>query len=176
MLKINQTELKVLKRDFADLPTGAEFEDPLHPFSQDIDLFGSSSFFQYLNRTSLLEGKRKLATILLSNNITNVELKQEAVRELSKKAEWRQNFSALSALVKTETRTGTILNWLSNYKPFVPKFMGWLPIVFSAISGLAIAAFYFDFIGGIELGLWFFAGLFITGIYVKKVNLLSTSV
>ncbi|GAB2760275.1 MutS-related protein [Salinimicrobium soli] len=176
LLKINQTELKVLKRDFADLPTGAEFEDPLHPFSQDIDLFGSSSFFQYLNRTSLLEGKRKLATILLSNNITNVELKQEAVRELSKKAEWRQNFSALSALVKTETRTGTILNWLSNYKPFVPKFMGWLPIVFSAISGLAIAAFYFDFIGGIELGLWFFAGLFITGIYVKKVNLLSTSV
>ena len=105
------------------MPTGAEFEDPLHPFSQDIDLFGTGSFFQYLNRTSLVEGRQKLAALLLANNIDGISRNQEAIRELSKKADWRQNFSALATLVKTETRTGTILGWLENYRA-----SGWLSV------------------------------------------------
>ena len=39
-----------------------------------------------------------------------------------------------------------------------------------------IAAYFLDFIGGIELAMWFFAGLFITGIFLKRINLLSSSV
>lgn len=176
LIKISETELEVLDRKFLHLPDGSEFEDSLHPFSQDVDLFGRASFFQYLNRTSLVEGKQKLAQLLLSNNIDKIEQKQEAVKELAEKADWRQNFSALATLVKTETRTGTILNWLKGYQTFVPKMMKWLPGVFSIISGIVIAAYFFDLIGGIELGLWFFVGLMITGIYVKKINLLSGSV
>lgn len=176
LIKISETELEVLDRKFLHLPDGSEFEDSLHPFSQDIDLFGRASFFQYLNRTSLVEGKQKLAQLLLSNNIDKIEQKQEAVKELAEKADWRQNFSAMATLVKTETRTGTILNWLNGYQTFVPKMMKWLPGVFSIISGIVIAAYFFDLIGGIELGLWFFVGLMITGIYVKKINLLSGSV
>ena len=176
LIKISENELEVLDRKFLHLPDGSEFEDPLHPFSQDIDLFGRASFFQYLNRTSLAEGKNKLAELLLSNNIDSIEQKQEAVKELAEKADWRQNFSALATLVKTETRTGTILNWLKGYQTFVPKMMKWLPLLFSVISGIVIAAYFFELIGGIELGLWFFAGLMITGIYIKKVNLLSGSV
>ena len=176
LINISKTELKVLDRDYHDLPTGAEFEDPLHPFSQDIDLFGKASFFQYLNRTALAEGKHKLANLLLSNDIDGIKEKQETIRELAEKADWRQNFSALATLVKTESRTGSIISWLSSYQFFVPALMKWLPFVFSTISGIVIAAFYFDLIGGIELALWFFVGLLITGIYVKKINLLSESV
>lgn len=176
LIKINETELEVMDRKFHDLPTGSEFEDSLHPYSQDIDLFGKSSFFQYLNRTALVEGKQKLARLLLSNDIEAIYSKQQAVKELAEKADWRQNFSALAVLVKTETRTHTILNWLNTYKSFVPGVMKWLPFVFSVLSGIVISAFFLDFIGGIELALWFFAGLFITGIYLKRINLLSGSV
>ena len=176
LIKINENELEVLDRKFLHLPDGSEFEDPLHPFSQDIDLFGRASFFQYLNRTALVEGKQVLAQMLLSNNIDKIERKQEAAKELGEKADWRQNFSALATLVKTETRTGTILNWLKDYKTFVPKVMKWLPYAFSILSGIVIAAYYFNLIGGIELGLWFFTGLGITGIYLKKISLLSSSV
>ncbi|UZH56818.1 DNA mismatch repair protein MutS [Salinimicrobium tongyeongense] len=176
LIKINETELQVLKRDFQHLPTGSEFSDPQHPYSQDVDLFGKASFFQYLNRTSLAEGKEKLARLLLSNNIDNIHLKQEAVKESAEKADWRQNFSALATLVKTETRTATITGWLNGYKHFVPGFMKWLPWVFSGISGVVIAAFFLDLIGGIELALWFFAGLLITGFFLKRINLLSSSV
>ena len=176
LIRINETELEVLDRNFQDLPTGSEFEDPLHPYSQDVDLFGRSSFFQYLNRTALAEGKRKLAGLLLSNNIEGIEQKQEAVKELSEKADWRQNFSALAILAKTEMRTGAILDWLKTYRSFVPQIMRWLPLVFSGISAIVITAFFLDYIGGIELALWFFVGLLITGIYLKRVNLLSGSV
>ena len=176
LIKINETEIEVLDGKYHQLPTGAEFEDPLHPFSQDIDLFGAGSFFQYLNRTSLVEGKQKLSTLLLANNIDGISRDQEAIQELSKKADWRQNFSALATLVKTETRTGTILGWLKNYKAFVPGIMKWLPLVFSLISGIVITAFFLDVIGGIELALWFFVGLLITGIFLKRINLLSESV
>ncbi|MGB7841789.1 MAG: DNA mismatch repair protein MutS, partial [Salinimicrobium sp.] len=176
LIKINEKELRVLERNFQNLPTGVEFDDPLHAFAQDIDLFGKGSFFQYLNRTTLLEGKRKLASLLLSNDIHDIVQKQKAVKELAGKADWRQNFSALASLVKTETRTGSILNWLSGYRHFVPKMMKWLPAVFSVISVVVISAFFLDYIGGIELTLWFIVGLFITGIFLKKINLLSSSV
>lgn len=176
LIKINETEIEVLEGKYHQLPTGAEFEDPLHPFSQDIDLFGTGSFFQYLNRTSLVEGRQKLAALLLANNIDGISRNQEAIRELSKKADWRQNFSALATLVKTETRTGTILGWLENYRAFVPRIMKWLPFVFSLISGVVITAFFLDVIGGIELALWFFIGLLITGMFLKRINLLSGSV
>ena len=176
LININETEIQVLERHFFNLPTGEEFSDPLHPYSQDIDLFGRGSFFQYLNRTTLLEGKKQLAGKLLSNDINEIHLKQEAVQELAEKADWRQNFSAIATLVRTETRTAGITSWLSTYKSFVPGFMKWLPWLFSAISGAVIGAFFLDLIGGVELGLWFFAGLLITGFYVKRINLLSNSV
>ena len=176
LIRINETEIKVLNRQFHDLPMGTEFEDHAHPYSQDIDLFGKGSFFQYLNRTALAEGTRRLSDLLKSNDIDKIEQKQEAVNELAEKADWRQNFSARATLVKTETSTASIVQWLKDYRFFVPSTMQWLPWLFSTISVAVMVAFYFDIIGGVELGLWFFAGLLITGIYVKKINLLSESV
>ena len=176
LIQINVTELAVLKRKFHELPSGNEFDDPQHPYSQDIDLFGKGSFFQYMNRTALTEGCEKLAGILLENKIEDIEAKQEAIRELAEKADWRQNFSALAVLVKTETRAPEILRWFRNYKPFVPKIMKWLPWVFSAISVAVIAAFFLEFITGMQLALWFFIGLGISGVYLKRVNELSGNV
>ncbi|WP_424495168.1 MutS-related protein [Salinimicrobium sp. GXAS 041] len=176
LIKINQTEIAVLNRNFHDLPTGEEFENPLHLYSQDIDLFGKGSFYQFLNRTALTEGSHKLAHILLENEIDGIEAKQNAVKELSKKADWRQNFSALATLVQTENRSNVILKWLKNYRTFVPKIMKWLPWVFTALSIIIITGFFLDFVSGIQLGIWFFIGLGITGIYLKKINELSARV
>ncbi|MDT0677977.1 MutS-related protein [Autumnicola musiva] len=177
LIGINETEIDILKtRNFYHLPDGKEFDDPLHAYSQDIDLFGRGSFFQYLNRTALQEGKGNLAAILKGNEISNILKKQEAVKDLAEKADWRQEFTALARLVKTETPSATVLNWFQNYNFFVPALMKWLPTVFSLISVAAIAAYSFDYIGGIQLALWFFAGLLITGYFLKKINLLSGSV
>ncbi len=177
LIKLQELELDILKnRKFQDLPEGTEFENPQHPFSQDIDLFGKGSFFQYLNRTALYEGTKKLAGLLGENSIREIRQKQEAIKELAKMPEWRQEFTALARLVKTETPSTQIVNWFRNYKKFVPGFIKWLPAVFSVLSGLVILAYTFDYIRGIQLTLWFLAGILFTGIYFKKINLLSGSV
>jgi hypothetical protein len=176
LVKLNETELEVLNRNFSHLPTGKEFEDNEHPFSQDIDLFGKGSFFQYLNRCSLKDAKRKLAQILTENSISEIPEKQEAIKELAEKSIWRQEFSAVAKLVKTETNSSNVLSWLANYKTFVPKFMFWLSWIFTAISLLLIAAYYMQSINGWFVFAWFLVGWGITGIYVKKINDLANNV
>ena len=177
IIRLNELEIDILKtRNFQELPEGSEFENPTHTYSQDIDLFGMGSFFQYSNRTALYEGTKILAGIFTENSIENIAQKQEAVKELATKAEWRQEFTALAKLVKTETASKTVVKWFKNYKNFVPNYMKWLPGVFSAISVLVIAGYSFDYLKGIHLFLWFLAGILFTGIYLKRINLLSGSV
>lgn len=176
LVNINELELQVLERNFHHLPTGKEYDDPLHPYSQDIDLFGKGSFFQYANRTALKEGSNKLAAILLENSIDGIVEKQKAIKELADMVKWRQEFTAVAKLVKIETPSYQVLNWFKGYKPFVPKISRWLPYVFSAISFALILGYALDYVTGIQLFLWFLAGLLYTGIYFKKVNLLSESV
>ena len=61
LIQCNQLEIDVLNGDLSKLPTGEEFLNPEHYFSYDIDLFGKASFFQYLNRATIREGKNELA-------------------------------------------------------------------------------------------------------------------
>ncbi|SDG64110.1 MutS-related protein [Psychroflexus sediminis] len=176
LLQLNDTELKVLKREFSDLPTGDQYKNPEHEFSQDIDIFGNHSFFQYLNRTALTEGEENLAAKLTSNSIDDIASKQQAIRELAEQVELRQNFTADAMLVDTETKASSIVTWINTYKTFVPKWMSWFPVVFSVISLLVIVAYFFNVISGAQLLLWFLIGLGITGVFLKRINELSSHV
>ncbi len=50
--------------NFYHLDSGVEFINPAHFYSNDIDLFGRGSFFQYINRTATIDGKIYLAKLL----------------------------------------------------------------------------------------------------------------
>ncbi|MGA8854893.1 MAG: DNA mismatch repair protein MutS [Christiangramia sp.] len=177
LIDINQVELRILEtRDFSDLPDGKKFDPEDHEYSRDIDLFGKKSFFQFLNRTALKEGKSRLAKILLANKTVDIIKKQEAIKELASKADWRQNYSATATLVKTESDSKFILNWIRNYKSFVPKYIKWLPAVFSILSVGVLTIFYFDIIGFAQVLLWYIIGLLITGAFLKRINELSETV
>jgi len=176
LVKINETELEVLERNFSHLASGKEFENHDHEFSQDIDLFGKGSFFQYLNRTALKGGKQKLATIFTENSIDNIVEKQNAIQEFAEKVTWRQEFSAVAKLVNTETSSENVLSWLHKHQPFVPKFMKILSWGFSILSILMITAYFTQNINGWFVFGWFLLGWFITGIYVKKINDLANNV
>lgn len=170
LISINETELRVLNRDYLELDEGSEFINPKHPYSYDIDLFGKGSFFQYCNRTATVEGKNELFSELTSNNILNIGAKQSGVKELSEKPIWRQHFSAIASLVKVDHSATEIVNWIHNYKAVFPKFLSFFPTVFSFISISLIVLFGFQVIPEILLLLWLFVGLGISGVYLKKVN------
>ncbi|WBL22815.1 MutS-related protein [Zunongwangia sp. HRR-M8] len=177
LIKLNQTEIDVMQsRRFQELPDGSEFEVQNHDYAQDIDLFGRGSFFQYLNRTALYQGTKKLVDILLANDIEGITKKQETVKELAAKAKWRQEFSATASLVKTTESSTTIVNWFRNYKRFVPKFIKWLSPLFSLLSVAIIAGYILGFVTEFQLLIWLIVGILITGVFLKRINLLSGSV
>ena len=86
---INEDEIKIASGDFHDRADGKVFQNPAHAYSLDIDLFGRGSFFQYINRTTIKEGTQSLVNCLLENDISNIEARQNAIKELADEPQWR---------------------------------------------------------------------------------------
>ncbi|WBX76798.1 DNA mismatch repair protein MutS [Tenacibaculum ovolyticum] len=173
-LAINKTEIDVLKGKYTHLDSGKEFINPEHYFSNDIDLFGIGSFFQYINRTATSEGKKLLANILTSNDIHTIEERQEVIKELSLKAKWRQHFSAVASLIQTKTAIPIIVKWVHTYQQKLPSFLILFSYVFSVISLVLIGLLTFSIIPFSVVLIWFIIGLFITAFYIKNIQELAT--
>lgn len=171
-IKINQTEISVLNGGFKNLKPGNEFVDPYHFYSNDIDLFGKGSFFQYSNRTATEEGALAYANLLTENAIDQIEEKQKAIVDLSKKTKWRQHFSATASLVKVQFSSQSILDYIKNYQTVLPSYLEKTVKVFSAISICLIGLLVFGFIPFSILILWFFLGLFFSVSQLKETNII----
>ena len=176
LAEINEEELQIASGSFFDRPSGNEFQDPSHYYSQDIDLFGRGSFYQYINRTETTEGAQALANVLCSNHIENIPDKQNAIKELANMPKWRQLFSGTARLIKVESSAPEIVAWLKDYKSFIPKIMKWLPTVFSVGSIIIFILYGFDLIPALGIGIWLGIGLGVTGKYKKKTDELSQKI
>jgi len=176
LVTINQDEIKILSGDFHHKNEGLEFQDPKHFYSLDIDLFGRGSFFQFINRTTIYEGTEALANALKANDINDIELRQEAIKELSSKPQWRQFYSATASLVTIETSANDIIKWLQKYQPFLPKQFKRLPLAFTIISVAVFGLVFLNVMTNqIVIGYWLLVGLAVTGYYVKKINTLASN-
>lgn len=173
LVSLNEAELKIASGDFHNRADGASFQDPLHFYSLDIDLFGRGSFFQFTNRTATNEGASVFANLLTANNTTGIVDRQAAIDDLSKKPEWRQQFSAIASLIKVETPAHVITKWLQSHNSFLPAFIKWLPLAFTLVSVLVFTLMIFSVISPLIFLYWLLLGLGITGRYVKKINTLA---
>lgn len=170
LLEINKTELRVLARDLSQQKTGGQYMFEQHDFNQDIDLFGEGSLFQYINRTALPNGEKHLADWLNSNEIDAIEEKQLAIKELAALTDWRQDYSARAALIDSDINSDSVTKWIKSHERFVPKLFAWFPLLFSAISVLAIVAYFTDFISGYWVFAWYLTGIAITGRYLTRIT------
>ncbi|GLB54073.1 hypothetical protein NBRC110019_31140 [Neptunitalea chrysea] len=175
MIALNEKELQILGGDFYNEPHGENFKDAKHYYSLDIDLFGVGSFFQYTNRTRLPEGTRKFADILTENSIDGIGNKQDAIKELASKPEFRQEFTAASSLIKTETTNEAIVKWLLGYKPFTHSFFLILSWAITGLSAIVLVLVLNNVISASILGYILTVGLLLTGRYLKKVSDLSAN-
>ncbi|KOY51464.1 MutS-related protein [Polaribacter dokdonensis] len=169
-IELNSIEIDVLNRKFHHLETGKEFEDVTHFYSNDIDLFGKGSFFQYVNRTTTLDGKKEFANLLTSNSIETVTDKQDAINELADKLKWRQHFSALASLFAVKDTSKTIISWVTNYTAVFAAYLAKIQVGFSVVSLVLIGLISLGFLSFTYLTAWFFIGLFITSRFLKKTN------
>lgn len=118
--QINENEILGLQNDFSSFDGGEEFIDAEHPYSYDLDFFGEHSFFQFCNRTVTYLGKENLAQKLSETaNIETIKLRQEAIKELAEKIDWRQDFQSIGMDINDKPKHLDILNkWLQD-APFI---------------------------------------------------------
>jgi DNA mismatch repair ATPase MutS len=173
LISINKNELKFLDGERQIFKNGEEYKDGRHEFSEDIDLFGDKSFFQFLNRTGTKTGELLLAELLKSNDTSHITEKQNSIKELSEKIEFRQNFTAEALMLEDQSQVEFTVKNLEAHQSFIPKWMKAFGIVFSLLSLAVIVTYGLDYLNTKQLFLWIFVGLGITGIYLKKINILS---
>ncbi len=195
LININQNEIEALNGNISVFPSGTEFTNPEHPYSYDMDIFGQESIYQAINRTSTAGGSIFLANALKTPLLESQKIteRQEAIKELSEKLDWRQNFHATGNVVlENETDNSSnspwfratkknysndsnfhdeILTWLNEPFYFINNkalkyFLILLPAISIILFGLLLAGL-FPFMGFVLIGL---IQLFVVGLFVKKTS------
>ena len=94
---VYQKEVAYLNGDFTGFPSGEQYVNPHHEFTLDLDIFGPQSLFNRINRTVTTGGSDFLAKELAETrvrSIEEIEIRREAIRELSEKEPLRTAFLA----------------------------------------------------------------------------------
>jgi len=125
MKQLNEEELRRITGDLKNLKKGEEFFDKNHPYSPDIDIFGSNSLFQLMTRSRLLQ-THKLATnwILNPTDKETIIQRQQAIKELAPKLDWRQEFTSYGMHVEkapTEDQLKSFGQWMDERNDFEEK-------------------------------------------------------
>lgn len=92
---INESEILRGACDLEEFDIGHQFINQNHPYTSDLDIFGQHSVFQLVNRTTTESGMIRLSEWLkapASND--EILVRQKAIKELSQKLDWRQEFQA----------------------------------------------------------------------------------
>ncbi|MBE0393209.1 DNA mismatch repair protein [Flavobacterium sp. PL002] len=128
LVAINKNEDDYCSKNSLPFANGAVFNDFQHPYAYDLDVFGDHSLFQNLNRTATYVGKKTLANQLLTLLPNDAIVQnQEAVSELTKKIDWRQEFLAFAKVSKdNKTSYEALLTWSKFPSSSLPK---WTDVV-----------------------------------------------
>ena len=134
LLDINTNEITFLERKGIPFENGTEFVDFHHLYAYDLDIFGNNSLFQYLNRTATFIGKKTLAASLLQKSSNEeIQKNQEAIKELTQKITFRQEFLALAKVTEDNEKSyQSLLSWSKFNSEDLPKWT----VLFSFISPL----------------------------------------
>jgi hypothetical protein len=118
-----ENEINIKDNEINIYSNGECFCNPIHPYTDDLDIFGAHSLFQYLNRCATNESQFILANFLKkTSSKKQIEERQIAVEELSHKTEDSLNFrTRLFDVDKSEISTiGTFFkDFLSNKLNFL---------------------------------------------------------
>lgn len=172
-IRLNENEIAALNANFDQFDPGKEFINKEHFFIADLDIFGNRSVFQLLNRTSTYTGRIKLAEWLTKPFLNKEEIleRQQAVKCLSTKLEWSQQFIATGISDKeTELDRDIIHQWLQEEISFSSLFLKFAAIALPAMTILALTLQLFHLIGSELFTVLFFLQLIIVGSQLKKIN------
>jgi DNA mismatch repair ATPase MutS len=175
----NKSEEKLLENEIVCLENhensvyynGKDFADSGHIYSEDLDLFGNGSLFQFINRAKTKSGIDFLAKNLLTieSDAINIVEKQNAAKEIKDNTKWRLKFQAsLFNIAHNEKNYSEIISNLGlppkmQMERFIGIYAKILPFIWAAVfvySYLTAFAFFGYMIGAI----------FIVNFYLGNIN------
>jgi len=131
LVKLNQDEINFLSGETPVYDNGKEYIDPHHSYSYDMDIFGEGGLFPYLNRTSTVFGKSALAQSLLHPAAASIKERQEAIKELKDKIEFRQYIQAYGTTQETKKKElNQLKTWIGSAFLFENKSLYYFLFIF----------------------------------------------
>ncbi len=114
--KVNENEVASMQSQANMYDNGAVFVNDKHFYTSDLDIFGSNSLFQLINRAATLPGIMKLAAWLNAPGDKNVILlRQQAVEEIAGQNDWKLDIQAnlLFSLKQRREQIKNLVNYLN---------------------------------------------------------------
>jgi hypothetical protein len=140
--------------------SGERFLDNSHPYSRDLDLFGSGSMFELLSTARTLAGQDILASWLLAPAPADeVRLRHAAVIELRDRLDLREELSVIGEHVRSGVQPAALAAWGEKAPVFDNAF---LRVVLLSLTLLWFA-------GAIVWGAWGYKSLFLVTTFVNVV-------
>lgn len=151
LIQINKDELLVLDHHYAHFDNGSALLPKEHPYANDLDIFGSASLYQYINRTTSANGRSVLAGwLLFPADVADIMERQVAVKELNGRSDWRQSLQAFGREKNIQESTQEKLAaWLKepaslNNNPFWSASRWIIPVIMIAMITLNITGIISD--------------------------------
>ena len=140
-----------------------------------MDIFGNNSLFQYLNRTAAYIGKKTLADSLLQKSSNKqIQENQQAIKELTSKIEFRQEFLALAKVADdNEPSYKSLLAWSRSNSESLPKWTLFFSYISPVVFLITFMAYLFtsDLIILKSLSYLFILNLIVLGKFLKRIQL-----
>ena len=91
---------------------GTEFLDPHHPYAADLDMFGVGSLFELVSAAHTQIGRTTLAAWLLEPaSLQEIVARQESIKEMSPKVDFRERLGFLAAEAQAWIPTESLISW-----------------------------------------------------------------
>ena len=157
--------------------TGADFSDDSHSYSQDLDIFGRGSLYQWINSAHTYTGRQKLRDALAEGckNPSEILERQKAIDELAELSSWRQRLEAEALLISQRASDPSpLLQWAESdgtmqHQPWLNMLVIVLPVVTGLVAVALVTKWiplYIPLIGwGLQLGLLKLKAREISGIF-----------
>jgi hypothetical protein len=138
---------------------GERFLDPTHPYTRDLDIFGSASLFQLLSSARTRVGEETLAAWLKSAApIPEIIARQAAVRDLEPRLDFREEIAVAGDEIREGIHPDALIAWAEGKPSFRRR-------------RIFMLAFLLSLLWLLSLVLWWQWGWFTGALAMSAINL-----
>ena len=172
LIEINRKEINILNNDFSEYDTGLLYLPPHHAYAEDLDIFGTSSLYQYINRCTSEGGQKLLGNRLLyALPKEAITTEQQAVKELKNKTDFRQQLAAFGAANHlTQSAEKNIITWLKTNMPYQQHKWNKLTIIYPFFTIASLLLWLINIIPGGLFSFIFLCFMLFAFSFSKKIS------